>query len=57
MDYRPLLLFGLYKFQHIIFTIYNNEYNKPPKINSNLLKQKTINYINVATNKYRWDRK
>jgi hypothetical protein len=53
MDYRPLLLLGFYKIQHLVFVIYN----KQPKINSNLFKQKTINYNNVATNKYRWDRK
>jgi len=55
MDYRPLFLLGFYKFQHLVFIIYNT--NKQPKINSNLFKQKTINYNNVATNKYRWDRK
>lgn len=57
MSYRPLLLLGLYKFNYILFTIYNIKYNESPKINRNLFKQETNNYNNVATNKYRWDRK
>ena len=57
MSYRPLLLLGLYKFNYILFTIYNIKYNESPKINSNLFKQETINYNNVATSKYRWNRK